>query len=91
MDRNWKFPVKFAERDAFAQQHINLCFLVGTTAVKISALMSGRNRKPEASFQLKYHSQGSIKSAVYMYRGDLMLALLIPQNRNLFDLLERGV
>lgn len=37
IDHRWEFPVKFAERAAFAQQHIKLCLLVGTTEVKTSA------------------------------------------------------
>lgn len=37
IDRCWEFPVKFAERTAFAHQHTTSFFLVGNTGAKTSA------------------------------------------------------
>lgn len=40
MRRHWEFPVRIAETAAFAQQHVNLCLLVGTTEVKDPSTMA---------------------------------------------------
>lgn len=47
-DSCWEFPLKFADRTAFPQQHMNFLLLVGTAGVKSSVqYRERRSRKVE--------------------------------------------